>query len=97
MTDVEAFIREPLMSGHCNFPQTRDPEVSHARCKGGQRANPQRTYQPCGCDCHLGEEFECGGCGGVIREAPLWPLDSDGDARYTHIDPETGRATGEDC
>lgn len=99
MTDET--IRRPLMSGHCAHPSKNEEtgETSHERCHrqgGGQRANPTKEFQPCPCPCHYGEEFECGGCGQPIREAPLWPYDSDGDMRYTHID-RTGRAIGEDC
>ncbi len=94
-------IRKPLLSGWCSTVST-DPvtgETSHERCErlgGGQRANPAKEFQPCPCPCHYGEEFECGGCGRTIREAPLWPYDVDGDLRYTHIDRD-GRAVGEDC
>jgi hypothetical protein len=53
------------------------------------------------------ELFECEACGGLIIEAPHWPLDEDGDVRYTHVDwiinddgvivGGTGRALGEEC
>ena len=91
-------MRPPMMSGHCAFPQTRHPEESHARCRGGQRANPAKVFQPCPCVCHFpyGETYECGSCGGVIILAEHWPLDEDGDQRYTHID-NSGRALGEEC
>ena len=96
-------IRTPLMSGFCAFPQTKDPEASHARCAGGQRANPRKEFQPCPCPHHFAdqERYECGNCGGVVVAAPHWPLDfsedPDGEVRYTHLDPRTGRATGEEC
>lgn len=90
----------PQMSGHCANPQTDHPEKSHDRCErmgAGNRARPSREFQPCACLCHLGEEeFECE-CGGVLREAPLWPEDPDypGEPIYTHV--KNGRATGEEC
>jgi hypothetical protein len=90
-------IREPQMSGWCGTPSNTNGVDSHTRCAGGNTANPRKEFSPCPCPCHLGETFECGGCGKDIREAPAWPLDEDGDMRYTHIDPKTGRATGEDC
>jgi hypothetical protein len=110
----EAEIRNPLMSGHCAFMGRKSPNgiAAHARCAGGQRANPQKIYQPCPCPCHFPpaeemELFECGECGGLIIEAPRWPLDVDGDTRYTHMDlvinddgevvGGSGRALGEDC
>lgn len=107
----EAFIRKPLMSGHCASGGADLSNASHERCQkngGFQRANPKREFQPCPCPCHYGtgpeaeaygeaaEVYECGGCGYEIVEATFWPLDTDGDVRYTHIDG-TGRATGEDC
>lgn len=96
MNETET-IRRPLMSGHCAFPSASvGGETSHDRCRGSNRANPQKEFQPCPCPCHYGEEYECGSCEQPIREAPLWPLDEDGDMRYTHID-RTGRAIGEDC
>lgn len=94
-------MREPLMSGHCMFPQTAHPEESHARCSGGNTANPAREFSPCPCPCHYPEDrYECE-CGGLLAEAPGWPsvFDEEGEpvTQYTHIDPRTGRATGEDC
>lgn len=99
-------IRKPLMSGHCAGHAAK-PDLSplaieaHARCDrngGGNRANPLKEWQPCPCPHHYAgaEVYECGGCGREIVEAPHWPLDEDGDTRYTHIDG-TGRALGEDC
>lgn len=87
------------MSGFCNWPSTEDREAGIHRCSGGNRANPYREFQPCPCPCHLGEEeYECGGCGRTIREAVDWENDDDpGEPVYTHIDPETGRAIGEEC
>lgn len=96
------------MSGHCAFMSrnTEQGRAAHERCHaqgGGNRANPKKEFQPCPCRCHyesgdgMLDIYECDGCGGEIVEAPLWPFDEDGDARYTHIDRETDRATGEDC
>lgn len=111
----EATIRKPLMSGHCaHFPlDTENGRRSHERCQrngGGQRANPQKMFQPCPCPCHFDAEadlYECEGCGGVIMAAPDWPLDEDDDVRYTHVDftlndngevvAGDGRALGEEC
>lgn len=86
------------MSGHCAFPETDNPERSHARCPGYSRANPKKEFQPCPCPCHYGEEFDCE-CGGLLREAPLWPNEEEepGEMVYTHVDPRSGRATGEEC
>ena len=88
-----------IMSGHCSFPVTGNPQSSHDRCArngAGSRANPMKIFTPCPCECHLGETFECSGCGRDIREALAWPFDEDGDIRYTHITAD-GRACGEDC
>lgn len=110
----EAEIRKPLMSGHCAFMgrESENGRAAHARCAGGQRANPSKTFQPCPCPCHFPdpgemEFFECGACGQVIIEAPRWPKDEDEDVRYTHMDivlnddgepvGGTGRALGEEC
>lgn len=110
----EAEIRRPLMSGHCAFMgrESENGRASHARCAGGQRANPEKTFQPCPCPCHFPEPddmelYECGSCGQVIIEAPRWPLDEDEDTRYTHMDlilnddgevvGGSGRALGEEC
>lgn len=100
----EASIRKPLISGHCanarfNHDSSKMSAMgreAHARCAGGQRANPGREFQPCACGCHLpapaeAELFECGECGKVIIEAPRWPHypgegDEPGDVRYTHMD-----------
>lgn len=102
MTEVlgEAVIRQPLMSGHCAVGGT-----GHERCQrngGGQRANPQRIFQPCPCPCHYTDDegaqvvYECGACGGEIVECAYWPLDADGDTRYAHVDA-SGRVLGEEC
>ena len=94
------------MSGWCGNPSMTDGVSSHSRCSGGNRANPGKEFSPCPCPCHYPvDEYECGNCGGVLREAPLWPqedeeaFDEDGNLYpvYTHIDPATGRATGEEC
>lgn len=114
----EATIRRPLMSGHCGghkgrVPASEQAKQSCARCLGngaGNRANPQREYQPCPCAGHVdqdGDLYLCEQCDKVITAMPLWPLDSDGDERYTHLDlvlndegevvSGTGQALGEDC
>lgn len=96
---VAEIIGTLIMSGHCSFPVTDDPQSSHDRCArngGGSRANPAKIFTPCPCACHLGETFECSGCGRPIREALSWPFDEDGDIRYTHVAAD-GRACGEDC
>jgi hypothetical protein len=99
-------MRQPLMSGHCAHPVTHtlhgnriSTDEAHARCLGYNRANPAGEFQPCPCSCHLGtDEYECGNCGGALREAPLWPNeDEPGEMVYVHIDPLTGRAIGEEC
>lgn len=98
MRDV---IRPVSISGHCSSPQTENPALSHERCHrmgAGSRANPAKEFTPCGCPCHFPEErYECANCGGVLAEATAWPPDEDGDVRYTHIHPRSGRALGEDC
>lgn len=90
-----------MMSGHCATPSTTNGVSSHDRCDrqgGGSSANPTRTFHPCPCSCHLGEEYECGNCGRPLFEAPLWPNeDEPGEMVYTHVDPHTGRAIGEVC
>lgn len=94
-------MKRPLMSGHCLNPQTEQPHLSHERCQaqgGGNRANPEKEFQPCPCACHLGEEYECGNCGRPLREALLWPNeDEPGEMVYVHVDVKTGRAIGEIC
>lgn len=104
-------VRAPMMSGHCHTHShqsvlTELGTASHDRCErngGGNRANPNHEFQPCPCRHHYmaadgsaPEVYECGGCGKEIIEAAYWPLDEDGDIRYTHIDGD-GRALGEDC
>lgn len=91
-------LRPVGISGWCGSPSETDGMSSHDRCSGGNRANPGKEFSPCKCSCHYPDDlYECGGCGKDITVAPLWPLDEDGEERYTHIDPKTGRATGEDC
>jgi hypothetical protein len=100
----EAEVRRPMMSGHCanarfnhdTSKMTPHGREAHARCAGGQRANPAKVFQPCACGCHLpapadAELFDCGECGKIIIEAPRWPCypgieDEPGDPRYTHMD-----------
>jgi hypothetical protein len=98
-----------MMSGHCAYPSTHDANhnplpasYSHDRCQAmgaGNRANPDGEFAPCPDSCHLGtDEYECGNCGGPLREAPMWPNeDEPGEMVYVHIDPTTGRAIGEEC
>ena len=92
--------RQPLMSGHCATPATSDPDASHARCQGGQRANPEKEFQPCPCPCHLGDHYECE-CGGLIAEALAYPQEYDEDGEpittYVHVDHKTGRIIGDEC
>lgn len=105
-TITAEIIRKPLMSGHCAghalaVDLSEQSALAHARCDAngaGNRANPLKEWQPCPCPHHYNQSdvYECGGCGREIVEAPHWPLDEDGDVRYTHIDG-TGRALGEDC
>lgn len=94
----EVAIRKPLMSGHCAHMGQVSPagKTAHARCAGGQRANPAKEFQPCPCSCHYpdastAELFECGECGKVIIEATRWPRypaapGEEEDPRYTHMD-----------
>lgn len=92
-----------MMSGHCAYPQSARPEKSHERCESqgaGNTACPSGDFAPCPCWCHLNNEdlYECGNCGGQLREAPRWPNeDEPGEMVYVHIDPVTGRAIGEEC
>ena len=86
-----------MLSGFCHSPAHDDPEGSHTRCRGGNKANPGKEFQPCPCHCHLGEEYDCGNCGRPLREAPLWENEDDPDEMvYVHID-KTGRAVGVEC
>lgn len=90
-------VGPPMMSGHCRFPQTAHPEESHDRCGrngAGSRANPRKVFHPCACHCHLGEQYDCGNCGRLVAEAPLW--DGTGEMTYVHIDAD-GNSIGEDC
>lgn len=97
-TKTSEALRRPLISGHCAFPQSKDPEESHKRCRGYSRANPDKIFQPCPCSCHFPEEeYECGNCGATIKAAPHWPADEDGDTRYVHVDQTTDRAVSEEC
>ena len=98
-------MRKPMLSGHCHFPSTDNPDGSHELCHvqgGGNRANPNREFQPCPCACHLGvDSYECGNCGGELAQALTWPNEwpdeADDDPVFTHVDPRTGMATGEEC
>lgn len=78
-------MRKPSRSGWCGHGMGA---TSHARCKGGQNANPERAWTPCPCHCHFPEEVhaecECGKP--VVQVAPVlhpdewWHLDENGDA-----------------
>lgn len=49
----------PILSGHCGYPQTQDPWMSHQRCAlmgAGSRANPEKRFHPCPCSCHLAHD-----------------------------------------
>lgn len=49
----------PILSGHCGYPQTKNPHESHRRCAqwgAGSRANPEKRFHPCPCPCHLQHE-----------------------------------------
>jgi hypothetical protein len=98
--DSEA-IRRVLISGHCAFPQSRNPDKSHLRCAkngAGSRANPDKIFQPCPCPCHFPvDRYECDSCGGTLAAAPHWPVDEDGDMRYVHVNTKTGRIIGTEC
>lgn len=91
--------RAPMITGWCG---RGNPAVSHERCAGVYRFNPKKEATPCPCtECgHYGEdEYECGNCGGIVVEAPLWPPDPEfpDDPVYVHVDPKTRRVTGEVC
>lgn len=96
-------MRAPMMSGHCQFPETTNPQRSHQRCHdqgAGNTATPSKEFAPCPDGCHLDHEveYECGNCGKPLREAPMWPNeDEPGEMVYVHYDPETHRALGEEC
>lgn len=86
---------KPLMSGWCAHPSGGEVD-SHTRCKGYNTANPGKEWQPCPCLCHMGDEYQCGNCGRVIMEAPMWrPLVEGEDATYVHV--IDGRGVGEEC
>lgn len=96
-TATSEAVRRPLISGHCAFPQSKDPNESHRRCRGYSRANPDKIFQPCPCPCHFPEDrYECE-CGATLAEAVHYPLDEDGDVRYVHVDPTTGRMVDGEC
>lgn len=96
-TDTEPAV---IMSGHCAYPQTKEPHLSHERCArngSGSRANPEKRFHPCPCACHLDTEHYTCACGGVIVLASVFGLDEDGDPVYVHIDKHTGRMLYRDC
>lgn len=87
-------MRPPLISGWCGHGSSKE---SHKRCSGGQRANPERIYQPCPCVHHLDEErYDCEECGGTLALHPIL-TEMTGDEVYVHLNEETGRWTGEYC
>lgn len=77
------------MSGWCSTPSVTDGVDSHARCRAGNAANPDKEWAPCPCSCHLAEEYECA-CGRPISLAPMW--NPEGEETYVHINPKTGVA-----
>ena len=93
-------MRKGSKSGHCGAPSIGSSVAprrgSHARCKGGNRANPDKEFSPCLCACHLGEHYECGGCGRLIAEAVEVPWDVNDGPTYFHVGAD-GHAVGEDC
>lgn len=46
--------RQPQLSGWC---AKWSPKASHARCAGGNAANPDKEWQPCPCECHGDEHL----------------------------------------
>lgn len=92
----------PQMSGWCSFPETAHPERSHERCArlgAGNRARPSKEFQPCPCACHYAAEYECGNCGLPLSET-VWDNEdpeAQGEMVYTHLNPHTGEAFGEEC
>lgn len=94
-------MRRPMLSGFCLAPamgSTITPRTgSHDRCKGGNTANPEKSFQPCPCECHIGEFHECGGCGGIIVEALEIPWGISDGITYMHFDPESGLMTSPFC
>lgn len=93
-------LGRPIISGHCQFPETAHPEESHHRCQrngGGVLSKPTGLFHPCPCHCHMGtEDFDCSACGYLIREAPALGPDEDGDAQYVHVD-EDGNIFSIEC
>lgn len=91
----------PAMSGFCAFPETANPAASHQRCAdmgAGNTARPSREFQPCPCGCHYVAEFECGNCGLDLSVTNWAGATTDPDEiMYTHLDPRSGRAIGEEC
>jgi hypothetical protein len=54
-SNLPAIIR----SGHCGYPASKDPQLSHERCArrgAGSYANPAKAFYPCPCACHLTHE-----------------------------------------
>lgn len=93
-------MREPMMSGHCLNPQTKDPERSHQRCHdlgAGNTASPSGDFAPCPCSCHVEPDpFECE-CGEYVYLAPNLGKDDEGDDQYVHLTEDGLRVTGVYC
>lgn len=95
--------RDPMMSGHCAYPQSEAPVESHLRCArvgAGNRAVPDKVFAPCPCHCHVEvDEYECSLCGRAIRPAPYWTgewIDPDDIDLVTFVHVVDGRAQ-EEC
>lgn len=96
-----------IMSGHCGNPATHDhkhrpvdPYDSHERCQdlgGGVFTTSTATFHPCPCSCHVGEEYECSGCGESIYEAPTLGPNEAGEVQYVHLTTDGLRMTGVYC
>lgn len=92
--DIPERVRSPLISGWCGVGS---PEASHVRCLGGQRANPDKVFQPCPCPCHLPEErYDCDNCGGELAESTILS-EVMGEEVWVHVSEKTGRMVGEYC
>lgn len=76
----------------------------------GNRANPDKVFQPCPCPHHLKKkkQFECGGCGGTLVRAKgalrevlalaMAEEDEEPDEDvYVHFDERTNRMRGVYC
>jgi len=96
MADV-IVVGSLIWTGHCQCPDTKNPESSHARCTGVMFTPSTGKTHICPCAHHLGtEDFDCSGCGYLIREAPHLGPDEDGDPQYAHVD-EDGNIYSIEC